>query len=820
MALLLSWGAGTADADEAAATDSLADLLIEVQALLDAPPGDRDGGFEYSADDFIDYVEGDSILLRGHAVVLHRGARLEAPEMVYHRGAGTVEARAATDGTATGDSTTAVDSTATVGRKGRPGAAPQPSITRGDESVRGQSILYHLETGRGVVRRGRVEFKDGFYSGRYIRTLSADEFHVHAGSYTTCDLPHPHFDFYSPRIKVLAGDMAVARPVYLRIVGHRVFWIPFYVFSLREDRQSGVLTPGFGRRPVDYTSAQTEWEVRNLGYYFAPSDYWDLTLSADLRERTGWLTRAALAYAWRYHFSGRLETRLQSRQVGQRVQWEWWTSGRHSQELGSSASLRADGTFQSNKNFSRDNSSALNDRLSRTLRSNLRFDKRWREAGYSLSVTASHTDNLDTERAETVLPDLSLRSNRKALIPGGGKGTSRQKQWYSSIYYDASARVRNSRRDYGGEVTEATRADASMRLTTQQRPASWLNLTSGLTETWRDTDLRDGDARAVRTDRFNASANLSQTFYGMFYPQVWRLTALRHVLKPDAGLSYSATRADTGGIVGFGGSGRPWEQNRRLNMRLSNSFWAKVLNDRDEEDKVRLAQLNLATSYDFDRETRPLADLSTTLTVDAGRRANTRLSLRQEFYDDDGHLRAPRLRQFEVSTTLRLAGLSSGSSRSGTTGRTGSARGTPAAGGYPGGTYGGGSGEYGYESGLQQDIERPEARRTLQLSHYYSKYRGSEARSWIRVAIGGTVRRHWHLYYSLNADLHAPGTPLLDRDRITAELLSIQREFHDWTATLNVEPSRFAVDRTFYFKVQLKDIPQIRFERGDRRGGR
>ena len=29
--------------------------------------------------------------------------------------------------------------------------------------------------------------------------------------------------------------------------------------------------------------------------------------------------------------------------------------------------------------------------------------------------------------------------------------------------------------------------------------------------------------------------------------------------------------------------------------------------------------------------------------------------------------------------------------------------------------------------------------------------------------------------------------------------------------------TRFADDRAFYFKAQLKDIPQIRFERGDRR---
>jgi hypothetical protein len=65
--------------------------------------------------------------------------------------------------------------------------------------------------------------------------------------------------------------------------------------------------------------------------------------------------------------------------------------------------------------------------------------------------------------------------------------------------------------------------------------------------------------------------------------------------------------------------------------------------------------------------------------------------------------------------------------------------------------------------------------------------------------------------------LRAPGTALFATDRITSELLSLQKEFHDWTATLNLEPSTFHKNRAFFFKAQFKDIPQIKFERGERR---
>ena len=107
------------------------------------------------------------------------------------------------------------------------------------------------------------------------------------------------------------------------------------------------------------------------------------------------------------------------------------------------------------------------------------------------------------------------------------------------------------------------------------------------------------------------------------------------------------------------------------------------------------------------------------------------------------------------------------------------------------------------------------------MGHYYSRQRRAGAadfeRSRLQASVGGRLFGGWHLDYSVYYNLKDPGVAFFDAGRVSAELLSLQRSFHDWTATLNIEPSRFAEDRAFYFKAQLKDIPQIRFERGDRR---
>ena len=333
----------------------------------------------------------------------------------------------------------------------------------------------------------------------------------------------------------------------------------------------------------------------------------------------------------------------------------------------------------------------------------------------------------------------------------------------------------------------------------------------------------------MRSDRFSTTAGLTQTLYGQFHPQVGRLTAFRHVMKPNISLRYQATQTETGGVAGFGGRSNPWDQTRQVTVRLDNTFWVKLLRE-EEEAKIRLAQLNFSTSYNFDRKIRPLADLVSTLNLNAGRSFSSRLTVNSEFYDEEDRLNlySPRVKRFEVNSTLRLerrarrqgqsADVDLGDEDDRSPFGTRSTNPTSYGSGSYGRTYD--TDRFGYENGLQQDLGRRDRGQSMRISHYYSRNRSATTtfrRSWLRASLGSSLRRVWHLQYSVNYNLRAPGKPLFTEERITSELLSVRREFHDWTATLNVKPNSFSRDRTFFFKAQFKDIPQIKFERGDRR---
>ncbi len=178
----------------------------------------------------------------------------------------------------------------------------------GDQrDVVGASMDYNLDSREGTIGGGRTKAEDGFIYSDRLRKIGDDEFLARGGSYTSCDnVEHdkaPHFHFTSRRMRIYLKDKVVAKPVTLYIRDIPVFALPFYVFSIRKGRQSGLLTPDF-----DFgLTGNTGRFFRNLGYYWAASEYYDFTTSTDYTERPSrFVGRVQTRYAKRYLMDGNL----------------------------------------------------------------------------------------------------------------------------------------------------------------------------------------------------------------------------------------------------------------------------------------------------------------------------------------------------------------------------------------------------------------------------------------------------------------------------------------------------------------------------------
>src|SRR5207248_1602227 len=176
----------------------------------------------------------------------------------------------------------------------------------------------------------------------------------------------------------------------------------FYVFPIRPDRHSGLLFPQF---QFGFNSQGGQF-VRNAGYYWAPNDYMDATLSGDYYpSRPAWRGVLEGRYRVRDKVDGNFTTSL-ARDQGQSETRESDFQASHSQVLDDNTSLTAQANFTSSGDYTRDplTGRPLANRINHFLVSSATLSRRWSWA--SLNLLASRRQDLDANPFSSPLPRL------------------------------------------------------------------------------------------------------------------------------------------------------------------------------------------------------------------------------------------------------------------------------------------------------------------------------------------------------------------------------------------------------------------------------
>ena len=123
----------------------------------------------------------------------------------------------------------------------------------------------------------------GYYKGAEIRNRNDNMLLMKNGIYTTCEnIDHPHFHFGSKHMKVILNELIVARPLILHIFGIPVFGIPFAILPDQGGkRHSGWIMPSYG------DNKNRGQYIQGLGFYWAPSDYWDTKFTMGFGDKQG-----------------------------------------------------------------------------------------------------------------------------------------------------------------------------------------------------------------------------------------------------------------------------------------------------------------------------------------------------------------------------------------------------------------------------------------------------------------------------------------------------------------------------------------------------
>ena len=346
-----------------------------VLKALKARPGYQ--ATRYRADSATVFIEDERVLLQGQALTERQGAMLEADTIRYRADSCMLDA----DG--------------------------NPHLFDRGQVLVGEGIRYDTCRRRGIVNDALTNFTEGstvwFLRGNVAQDSSSSRIYAGSSEITSCDLPTPHYHFDARSVKWVSKNVLVARPVVLYVRDVPVLWLPFIFQDVRPGRRSGILIPQFGFNDLVRPTRSYNRQVTNVGYYWAPNDYMDLT------GRLDWFANRYVQYGisgeyrWLNRFMSGTVGVNQQRQVGggsgTTLRWD------HRQQFSLSSTLNFNINYASNSAVIRGNAI---DPLQNTqqITSSLNYSKRLSWA--TLTIGGNRRQSLTDGVVQQLLPALTL----------------------------------------------------------------------------------------------------------------------------------------------------------------------------------------------------------------------------------------------------------------------------------------------------------------------------------------------------------------------------------------------------------------------------
>lgn len=578
-----------------------------------------------------------------------------------------------------------------------------PVMRDGNEEYHGSELGYNFRTKKGRIDLANTTIDQGYYHGEEIKKVDRTTLFVADGRYTTCDKPEPHYFFGSPKMMVSPGQKVVAEPVYLYVADVPVFALPFGIFPNQHGRRSGIIPPKYGE------DGQRGKFLSRLGYYWAISDYMDLSARTDLYTKGGWAAYADYSYALRYYFRGAISGQYKRLYTGESTDpnrtedHSYEVSLRHNEDFDPTTRMDVDFRFASNNAYL--NTIDLNQALNQFITSNASLSKSWEGTPNSIGLSVSRSQNLRTEETDETLPSLNFNHSQSYPLRWGASDADEESlPWYQKIgfSYGASAVNRRTktaavvggfRATVNGRDTVLSVSDFSLnRSQSIQQNASlsiapklgYITVTPSLsysdqrTFTNNDTPVRDTAANRLsfansresnRAGFLTTGISAATKLYAIAQPGLLGIAALRHTLTPSLSLQYSKQ------IVGED----PIGKQMTMGFNVGNIFEMKTMSHEEgkEGDKIQLLNIGAGISYNFSVDSLnfspigisyrtqigSILDVSGNASYDLYKLDPVSLQRVNKFLINDEH-RPARLTSFGISLSTSLSGQRSTSRQS------------------------------------------------------------------------------------------------------------------------------------------------------------
>lgn len=587
-----------------------ADSVKQKAPLIDAP-------IVYNAEDsMIVSLDGQNVFLYNNAKVTYQNIELTAYYIELDLETKEIYAEGIPDST---------------------GAMTQkPVFKQGSEEYESETMRYNFETEKAFITKVVSKQGEGFIHSDRTKKIGEEVFITEDAKYTTCDADHPHFYLQLSKAKVISNKKIITGPAYMVLEDFPIYFpfLPFGYFPNSPTYSSGILIPKYGEEN------NRGFFLRDGGYYWAASEYFDLAVQGDIYSKGSWGTRMKTNYKKRYKFNGGFGFDYAINKYGEESQDTYskskqfkltWT---HSQD----AKANPNQTFSASVNLSssgydKQNAYNTSDYLTTTKQSSISFSRRFENTPFNMSVNLRHSQNTRDSTMSLSLPEMTFSMAK--VYPFRKKTRSGKMKFYEKFGINYTANMKNTISAHESEILSSSFATDWKNGVRHNLPISfpsfnlfkYVNFSPGISynEKWyfKKYDYEyvagadfvnnpSGIPSTVRVDTITGlnrvydyaySVSSSTNIYGMFMPRNpnSRIKGIRHKMTPSISFSYrpdfgqdkfgywkevqvdeaGATRyldVNAGGVYG-GSPGRG--ESGSISFSLSNNLEMKVLETSD-----------------------------------------------------------------------------------------------------------------------------------------------------------------------------------------------------------------------------------------------
>ncbi|MCK9182124.1 MAG: LPS-assembly protein LptD [Fibrobacteraceae bacterium] len=572
-------------------------------------------------------------------------------------------------------------------------------------SLAGYRMKYNMKTRIGEIYYATTYQDNQQLNGMEVRRLPDTRLLIARGDFSTCDdTTHQHYYFYGRRMVVKPKESVTARPVVLNIADVPVAVLPMIVAPLKSGRRSGLLTPKFGGDQVQ------GFYIKNVGFYYAPNDYWDATTSGDIIEGSNAnFEKTTLTEGIRYKIRYKLDGNISF--TSYLEEFDMANSGydisfSHNQNLTPDGkhSLSGSGSFVSSQSVRKDNAldaeTILNQQANAQMTYSGKFDN-----NKSLTLKTVQQYNLTTGTKERQIPDIQYRmsgplfdsddedseeASEGSFLDKFNYSYSNRANLYEKIAKDSVNDVDttawyvgytdNLSVDYSGSLFDVINLTPKAAYKGMWSGRSWINPEDSAK--YRRARSSVDPSQSEYGEYFynhNYSLTADTKLYGIWMPEIGRFTGVRHVLSPSVSYTYAPEIDTNKYFVPHPLLGQtPYQSEQKtIGFSLSNDFDIKYLKikgrsadmdkgDSSETDDVygtrRLLTTTHSTSYNFAADSLNWSDISSSFGLQVLPNYLFTIRTVHSFYhkyeNDPNKVRFPELTQYsyELSKSFKWSG--------------------------------------------------------------------------------------------------------------------------------------------------------------------